>query len=73
MTMVKKILQGFLILFLQHKIKISLLMALLFLQIGYLRMSLYIPTVDKILGIETCTDIGGWWDNSVKKCIKTNK
>ena len=53
-----------------NKFKIPLLLILLVLQVVFFRFSFYIPTVDKVVGIQRCIDIGDIWDDATNKCIK---
>ena len=67
------LLGGFIALFFVKKInefRLLLLLVLIILQIVYFKFSLYIPTVNKVLEIETCADIGGVWDNKTNNCVK---
>lgn len=53
-----------------NKFKIPLLLILLIIQLIFFRFSFYIPSVDKVLGIQRCVDFGGIWDETTNKCIK---
>ena len=63
---------GFVCLFfiqLPNKIKILLLFILLIVQIFYFKVSFYIPTVNRVLAIDACIDLGGIWDEEENKCV----
>ena len=53
-----------------NKFKIPLLLILLILQVIFLKFSFYIPTVDRVVGIQRCVDIGGVWDDAMNMCTK---
>ena len=55
---------------LSNKFKIPLLLILLILQVIFFKFSFYIPTVDKVVGIQRCIDIGEVWDDTTNMCIK---
>ncbi len=55
---------------LSNKFKIPLLLILLILQVIFFKFSFYIPTVDKVVGIQRCVDFGGVWNDSTNECIK---
>ena len=46
-----------------NKIKIPLLLILLILQVIFFKFSFYIPTVDKVVGIQRCVEFGGIWSD----------
>lgn len=52
------------------KIKIPLLLILLIIQVIFFRFSFYIPSIDKVEGIQRCVDFGGIWDDTTNKCIE---
>ena len=53
-----------------NKFKMPLLLILLILQVIFFKFSFYIPTVDKVVGIQRCFDIGEVWDDTTNMCIK---
>lgn len=53
-----------------NKFKMPLLLILLILQVIFFKFSFYIPTVDKVVGIQRCIDIGEVWDDTTNMCIK---
>ena len=53
-----------------NKFKIPLLLILLILQVIFFKFSFYIPTVDKVVGIQRCVDSGGVWNDATNECIK---
>lgn len=55
---------------LSNKFKIPLLLILLILQVIFFKFSFYIPTVDKVVGIQRCVDFGGVWNDVTNECIK---
>ena len=55
---------------LSNKFKIPLLLILLILQVIFFKFSFYIPTVDKVVGIQRCVDFGGVWNDARNECIK---
>ena len=55
---------------LSNKFKIPLLLILLILQVIFFKFSFYIPTVDKVVGIQRCVDFGRVWNDATNKCIK---
>ncbi len=55
---------------LSNKFKIPLLLILLILQVIFFKFSFYIPTVDKVVGIQRCVDFGGVWNDAANECIK---
>lgn len=55
---------------LSNKFKIPLLLILLILQVIFFKFSFYIPSIDKVEGIQRCVDFGGIWDDTTNKCIE---
>ena len=51
-------------------IKIPLLLILLIIQVIFFRFSFYIPSIDKVEGIQRCVDFGSIWDDTTNKCIE---